>query len=98
MITSQQVRIILDRNRNGLDGRPSVAAGTMAQPGLYWDAAARKVVPIEAPTTVDRDLVLLARRLDVTVDELVRQLAMGGGGESGRAIPYEAAPELGRAH
>ena len=37
-----KVRIILDRNQNGIDGRPTVAAGASLQPGLYWDPAARR--------------------------------------------------------
>ena len=87
MITTQQVRIILDRNRNGLDGRPSAKPGERVDPGLYWDPDGRKVVPMEAASSADRSLVLLSRRLDITVDELVRQVAMGGGGVSGRPVP-----------
>ena len=98
MITSQQVRIILDRNQNGLDGLPTLSAGTMAQPGLYWDAASRKVVAVESATTAGSDLVLLSPRLDVTVDELVRSMAMGGGGDSGRPTPYHLGARLGAHH
>jgi hypothetical protein len=90
LITTQQVRIILDRNQNGLDGRPAVRAGDRLEAGLYWDPDGRKVVALESAGTADRALVLLSRRLDITVDELVRQVAMGGGGGSGRAIPYHA--------
>jgi hypothetical protein len=90
VITTQQVRIILDRNQNGLDGRPAARPGERIEPGLYWDAEARKVVPLEAAGTADKPLVLLSRRLDISVDELVRSMAMGGGGGSGRAIPYHA--------
>ena len=88
MITTQQVRIILDRNRNGLDGRPLAKPGERVEPGLYWDPDGRKVVTMEAAGSADRSLVLLSRRLDVSVDELVRQMAMGGGGLSGRPVPY----------
>jgi hypothetical protein len=90
VITTQQVRIILDRNRNGLDGRPAVAAGGRLDAGLYWDPDARKVVPMEAAGTADKGLVLLSRRLDIGVDELVRSMAMGGGGQTGRPIEYHA--------
>lgn len=90
MITTQQVRIILDRNRNGLDGRPAVRAGGRVEPGLYWDPDARKVVAMEAAGTADKSLVLLSRRLDISVDDLVRSMAMGGGGHSGRAVEYHA--------
>jgi hypothetical protein len=90
VITTQQVRIILDRNRNGLDGLPAVRAGERLEAGLYWDPEARKVVALESAGTADKPLVLLSPRFDVTVDELVRQMAMGGGGGTGRAIPYHA--------
>ena len=80
--------MILDRNQNGLDGLPRVAAGASAPPGLYWDPARRMVVPLEASGPADADLVLLSARLDITFDELVRQMAMGGGGRSGRPVPY----------
>ena len=98
MITTQQVRIILDRNRNGLDGRPAVRAGERLEAGLYWDSEGRKVVALESAGTADKALVLLSRRLDVSVDELVRQMAMGGGGGSGRAIPYHAGAKSEAAH
>lgn len=90
MITTQQVRIILDRNGNGLDGRPLLSRGERIEAGLYWDPEGRKVVPVDAAGSADRPLVLLSRRLDITVDELVRSMAMGGGGASGRAAPYHA--------
>jgi hypothetical protein len=88
MITTQQVRIILDRNQNGLDGRPAFEAGASLPPGVYWDAAARAVVAVEAQRTADRRYVLLSHRMEITADELVRELAMGGGGSSGRPVPY----------
>lgn len=88
MIATQQVRIILDRNQNGLDGLDNVGAGQPLAPGIYWDAAARRVVTVESSRPADQALVLLSERLDVTFDELVRKMAMGGGGHSGRAVPY----------
>ena len=88
MITTQQVRIILDRNRNGLDGLPRAEAGQQLGRGLYWDEAARRVWPVEGAQTADRALVLLSDDLEITFDELVRRMAMGGGGHSGRAVPY----------
>ena len=88
MITTQEIRIILDRNQNGLDGRPVVEAGASMPPGLYWDAADRVVAAVEATRTAGRRYALLSHRLDVTADELVRELAMGGGGQIGRAVPY----------
>jgi hypothetical protein len=88
MITTQQVRIVLDRNQHGLDGRPRIESGATMDVGLYWDAEARKLVPVESRGVADRRLVLLSPRLDVTIDELVPSLAMGGGGSSGRAIAY----------
>jgi len=88
VITTQEVRIILDRNQNGLDGRPAVDAGASLPPGIYWDPAARAVVPVEATRTADRRHVLLSHRMEMTADELVRELAMGGGGHSGRPVPY----------
>jgi hypothetical protein len=88
VITTQEVRIILDRNQNGLDGRPTVQPGASLAPGVYWDPDARALVPVEATRTAERGYVLLAQRLDITADELVRELAMGGGGQSGRARPY----------
>jgi hypothetical protein len=88
VITTQQVRIILDRNQNGLDGRPTVDAGGTLVPGLYWERAGRTVVAVEAARTAERQHVLLSHRLDITADELVRELAMGGGGQSGRPVPY----------
>lgn len=86
MITTREVRIILDRNRNGLDGRPAVSQGGSLSPGVYWDGSA--VVGVEATRTADRRYVQLSHRMDITADELVRELAMGGGGSSGRAVPY----------
>ena len=65
-------------------------AGQVASPGLYWDPVGRKVDAIEAPRSAERELVLLTHRVDITFDELVRQMAMGGGGHSGRAIDYHA--------
>ena len=82
--------MILDRNRNGLDGLPRIGAGEQLSRGLYWDAAARRVEPIEGAQAADRDLVLLSDDLEITFDELVRRMAMGGGGHSGRAVPYHA--------
>jgi len=97
VITTQDVRIILDRNQNGLDGRPVVEAGASMAPGVYWDAAARAVAAVEAARTADRRYVLLSHRLEVTSDELVRELAMGGGGHSGRPVPYhQGAPPAGQ--
>jgi hypothetical protein len=90
LITTQQVRIILDRNRNGLDGLPRVTAGGQIGPGVYWDEAARRVETVETPRTADRELVVLSDRLDVTFDDLVRLMAMGGGGRTGRAAPYHS--------
>lgn len=88
MITSQDVRIILDRNRNGLDGRPSVAAGQALQPGVYWEPVSRTVVSIVDARVAEMRYVSLSPRPDVGFDELVRELAMGGGGQSGNPIPY----------
>ena len=90
MIATQQVRIILDRNQNGLDGRPKVEPGSSLDSGLYWDPIGRKVVPVEAAGPAQQALILLSRHIDITVDDLVRSLAMGGGGDSGRAVPYQA--------
>ena len=90
MITTQQVRIILDRNRNGLDGLPRVDAGQQLGRGLYWDAATRRVVPVDGPRSAEKALVLLSEDLEITFDELVRRMAMGGGGHSGRPVPYHA--------
>jgi hypothetical protein len=90
VITTQQVRIILDRNRNGLDGLPRVPAGGQLGVGVYWDEATRRVEAVEAPRSAEAERVLLADRLDVTFDELVRLMAMGGGGRTGRATPYHA--------
>ena len=94
MIATQQVRIILDRNRNGLDGLPLTGAGEQLSRGLYWDEATRRVVPVEGVQTADRALVLLSDDLDVTFDDLVRRMAMGGGGHTGRAVPYHAGASL----
>jgi hypothetical protein len=91
VITTQQVRIILDRNRNGLDGLPRSTSGEQIGRGLYWDEATRRVVPVEGPQAADRALVLLSDDLEITFDELVRRMAMGGGGHTGRAVPYHAA-------
>lgn len=88
MITTRDLRLILDRNQNGLDGRPAVQAGERAEPGLYWNPHTRVIVPMESATVADERLVLLSSRLDVTVDEIVRQLAMGGGARSGRPQEY----------
>jgi hypothetical protein len=90
VITTQQVRIILDRNRNGLDGLPRVPAGGQLGVGVYWDGATRRVEAVEAPRQAEGERVLLSHRLDVTFDDLVRVMAMGGGGHSGRAVPYHA--------
>lgn len=98
MITTQDVRIILDRNQNGLDGRPIVEAGASLQPGLYWDRTGRAVAAVEATRTSDRRYVLLSHRLDITFDELVRELAMGGGGPSGRPVPYHQGTRGGAHH
>lgn len=98
MITTQQVRIILDRNQNGLDGRPAIRTGERLDAGLYWDPTGRKVVALESAGTADKALVLLSRRLDVTVDDLVRQMAMGGGGATGRPVPYHAGAASESAH
>ncbi|TAK22857.1 MAG: hypothetical protein EPO26_09755 [Chloroflexota bacterium] len=88
MIASKQVRILLDRNRNGLEGRPFVNPGQAASVGLYWDSVAGEVVAIDTPRGVDRHLILLSRDRDVSYDALVRQMAMGGGGHTGRAVAY----------
>lgn len=88
MIGTHEVRIILDRNRNGLDGLPEVAPGGSLAPGVYWDPDRRVVEPVESTRTADRRYVLLSSRLEITFGELVRQMAMGGGGHSGRAVPY----------
>jgi hypothetical protein len=98
VITTQEVRIILDRNQNGLDGRPVVEAGASLAPGLYWDGAARTVAAVEATRTADRRYVLLSHRLDIAADELVRELAMGGGGPSGRPVPYHQGARPGAHH
>ncbi|MBM4417221.1 MAG: hypothetical protein FJ033_02740 [Chloroflexi bacterium] len=90
MITSQQVRIILDRNQHGLDGLPRVAAGRSLAPGTYWDPYEREVISCATPQTAIADVVLLSHDPDISVDRLVRQMAMGGGGRSGRARPYHA--------
>jgi hypothetical protein len=90
LITTQQVRIILDRNRNGLDGLPRAEAGVMLSRGLYWDVAARRVVAVEAPQSADRPLVQLSDDPGITFDELVRRMAMGGGGRSGEPVPYHS--------
>ena len=90
MITTQQVRIILDRNRNGLDGLPRLSSGQQLARGLYWDAASRRVVPVEGSQAADRELILLSDDVEITFDELVRRMALGGGGHSGRAVPYHA--------
>jgi hypothetical protein len=88
MITTQEVRIILDRNRNGLDALPSVAAGASLSPGVYWDADRGVVEAVESTRTADKRYALLSKRLDITFDELVRQMAMGGGGHTGRPVAY----------
>lgn len=99
MITTQQVRIILDRNRNGLDGRPAVQPGQPMHPGVWWDASGRKVVRVESGRpAAEVACVLLSERLDITVDDLVRLLAMGGGGHSGRAVPYHAGAGSSQSH
>ena len=90
MITTQQVRIILDRNRNGLDGLPRFSAGQQLERGLYWDEASRKVVPVESGRSAEQEVVLLSGDFEITFDELVRRMAMGGGGHTGRAVPYHA--------
>jgi hypothetical protein len=90
LITTQQVRIILDRNRNGLDGLPRAEAGTMLSRGLYWDVSTRRVTAVEAPQSADRALVQLSDDPTITFDELVRRMAMGGGGHSGQPVPYHA--------
>ena len=90
MITTQQVRIILDRNRNGLDGLPRLPAGAQMGAGVYWDRAAGRVEIVESARSADREYVRLSDRPQITFDELVRLMAMGGGGRSGRAIPYHS--------
>jgi hypothetical protein len=90
MIAGREVLIILDRNQNGLDGRPVVAIGGMLGPGVYWDPDRAEVVAVDASRPADRRYIFLSPRRDVTADELVRELAMGGGGASGRAVPYHA--------
>ena len=92
MITTQQVRIILDRNQNGLDGRSRVHAGDRVSPGLYWDESTRRIRVIDSVGSADKDYVILSSNLDLSVDELVRSLAMGGGGHTGKpAIYHESA-------
>jgi hypothetical protein len=98
VISTQEVRIILDRNQNGLDGRPAIEAGAGLPPGLYWDQASRSVAAVEATRTADRRYVLLSNRIDITADELVRELAMGGGGPSGRPVPYHQGARPGAHH
>jgi hypothetical protein len=90
LITTQQVRIILDRNRNGLDGLPRFEAGQQLSRGLYWDSAARRVVVAEMPQSADRALVQLSDDPAITFDTLVRRIPMGGGGRSGQAVPYHS--------
>ena len=88
MITTQQVRIILDRNQNGLDGRDRVRSGDRISPGFYWDESTRRIQVIDSVGSSDKDYVVLSNNLDLTVDELVRSLAMGGGGHTGRPTMY----------
>ncbi len=88
MITTQQVRIILDRNQNGLDGRERVRPGDRIAPGLYWDETTRRIQVFDSVGSSDRNYVVLSNNLDLTVDELVRSLAMGGGGHTGRPTTY----------
>ncbi len=90
MITSQEVRIILDRNQHGLDGLPRIAAGRSLAPGTYWDPHAQAVISCATPQTAAADVVLLSRDPDASFERLVRQMAMGGGGRTGRARPYHA--------
>jgi hypothetical protein len=90
LITTQQVRIILDRNRNGLDGLPRAEGGAILSRGVYWDEAARRVVAVEGSQTAERALVQLSENTAITFDELVRRMAMGGGGRSGQPVPYHA--------
>ena len=47
-------------------------------------------MPIEGTQAAERDLVQLADDLEIGFDELVRRMAMGGGGHTGRAAPYHA--------
>lgn len=90
MISTRSVRLILDRNQNGLEGRPIIDVGGALASGLYWDPTTRQAVSVESGRAADRRYVLLSPRVDVTFDELVRELVMGGGGSSGRAPPYHA--------
>ena len=88
MITTQQMRIILDRNQNGLDGRTRVKSGERVTPGIYWNEITRRIHIVEGAGVADGDFVVLSNNLDLTIDELVRSLAMGGGGHSGRPTVY----------
>ena len=91
MITTQQVRIILDRNQNGLDGRIRVRTGERVSPGIYWNELSRRIHVVDGASVAESDYVVLSNNLDLTVDELVRSLAMGGGGHTGRPTIYHDA-------
>jgi hypothetical protein len=90
-ITNWEMRLILDRNRNALDGRPAHEVGADIQPGLYWDPANRVVVPVTARQRAERPLVSIHDNPNASMDDVVREVAMGGGGHSGRPTPYEQA-------
>ena len=90
-ITNWEMRLILDRNQNALEGRPTFDAGSSVAPGLYWDPVARLVVPIQSQQTTDRHLVSVHPNPGATMDDVVGEVAMGGGGRSGRPVPYDEA-------
>lgn len=90
-ITKWEMRLVLDRNRNAFDGRPRHAAADEVPPGLYWDPERREVVSIPARQRTDRALLSIHEKPDASLDDVVRQLAMGGGGVSGKPVPYEVA-------
>jgi hypothetical protein len=97
-ITTWEMRLLLDRNPNALDARPVYAAGESLPAGLYWDADRREGVPFAGGGTADRRLISLHEKPDATFDEVVRQVAMGGGGHSGRPVPYEQARAAEKSH
>ena len=97
-ITAWEMRLVLDRNQNALDGLAAVESGATASAGLYWDPANRQLVSLAQLSRAPIHLVRIHANPDAALDVVVRELAMGGGGHSGRPTSYERARAGERAH
>ena len=87
-VTTESFRVFLNLNVNALDARPRFLAGEELSPGLYWNEATCEVERIEQPRAAAGPVVQLSRDPDVTYGRLIREVALGSGGRSGRPLPY----------